>query len=138
MPTKLKRTEQLHGKEKDESSNLSVGPMGKIYKRKRRSCPLCKPHKTGGADKLTPRERQEANLAEEEMREAMGCMEHHCNKCEFVVINNDPKQRNCPNCGAPMYRLCDEIFEGPDGDDHTYSFEDPDDENDYGRWGSED
>lgn len=23
--------------------------MGRIYKRKKRSCPLCKPHKTGGA-----------------------------------------------------------------------------------------
>jgi len=44
--------------------------MGKIYKRKRRSCALCKPHKTGGADKLKPHQRQELTLAEAEMREA--------------------------------------------------------------------
>ena len=27
--------------------------MGKIYKRKRRSCPMCKPHKVGWAKKNT-------------------------------------------------------------------------------------
>jgi predicted RNA-binding Zn-ribbon protein involved in translation (DUF1610 family) len=98
--------------------------MGKIYKRKRRSCSLCKPHKTGIVDKMTARARQEATFAEKEIREVMGCMEHHCPKCREVTIDNDSQKHNCPKCGTPMYRLCDEVFENPDGDDRVYYFSD--------------
>lgn len=66
----------------------------------------------------------------------MGCMEHHCTKCDKIIINNNPKVSSCPSCGAPMYRLCDEVFEAVewDGDDPQGE----EDEHDYGRWGSED
>jgi len=40
--------------------------MGKVYKRKRRSCALCKPHKTGWAPRLKEKERalRKAHAAE--------------------------------------------------------------------------
>ena len=41
--------------------------MGKVYKTKRHSCPMCKPHKMGGAPKHTDRQRMETALAEQEM-----------------------------------------------------------------------
>lgn len=44
--------------------------MGKIYKRKRRSCCLCKPHKTGHAKRWTPKELQERKLKEKEAKDA--------------------------------------------------------------------
>jgi hypothetical protein len=43
--------------------------MGKIYKKKLRSCPMCKPHKMRWADKKKPQERQEQTLAEKELKE---------------------------------------------------------------------
>jgi hypothetical protein len=43
--------------------------MGKVYKRKKRSCPMCKPHKTGGADKQKPKERARTKEAEKEIKE---------------------------------------------------------------------
>jgi hypothetical protein len=42
--------------------------MGKIYKRKRRSCKMCKPHKMGWAPKETKRQMQEREIAEKESR----------------------------------------------------------------------
>lgn len=47
--------------------------MGKVYKRKKRSCPMCKPHKTGGADKQKPKVRNKTNEDEKEIEEAMSC-----------------------------------------------------------------
>ena len=44
--------------------------MGKIYRRKARSCGLCKPNKVGGADKKTARERQAQTIAEREIKES--------------------------------------------------------------------
>lgn len=44
--------------------------MGKIYKRKNRSCAMCKPHKMHGADKKKPKDRNEQTIAEREMKEA--------------------------------------------------------------------
>ncbi len=42
--------------------------MGAIYKRKRRSCKLCKPHKMGFADKKKPKERALVKEFEKEKR----------------------------------------------------------------------
>lgn len=44
--------------------------MGKIYKRKRRSCHTCKPHKMGWADKKKYKDRKTQVLDEKEMKEA--------------------------------------------------------------------
>ena len=43
--------------------------MGKIYKKKLRSCAMCKPHKMKRADKKTARERQSQTLDEKEIKE---------------------------------------------------------------------
>ena len=43
--------------------------MGKIYKRKRRSCPLCKPHKTGHAKRWTAKELQLRKLKDKEAKD---------------------------------------------------------------------
>ena len=43
--------------------------MGKIYKKKLRSCKLCKPHKMHLADKKKPQERQEQTIFEKAIRE---------------------------------------------------------------------
>jgi len=48
----------------------------------------------------------------------MGCMEHTCVECNEIDINNNPNVQNCPKCGEPMYRDCDEDPERPcNGDD---------------------
>jgi hypothetical protein len=44
--------------------------MGAVYKKKRRSCPLCKPHKMGLAPKNKPQERQAQRLAKKEIADA--------------------------------------------------------------------
>ena len=41
--------------------------MGAVYRRKRRSCKLCKPHKMGLAPADTAKQRQEARLAMKEL-----------------------------------------------------------------------
>lgn len=43
--------------------------MRKQYKRKLKSCPLCKPHKTGDAIRWTKKEQLAMKLAEKEIRE---------------------------------------------------------------------
>jgi hypothetical protein len=43
--------------------------MGKIYKRKRRSCAMCKPHKMGGAPADTDKQRAEVKFSEREREE---------------------------------------------------------------------
>lgn len=45
--------------------------MGKVYRRKRRSCAMCKPNKMGGEPARTPRELMEAQQAEKEIRRAL-------------------------------------------------------------------
>lgn len=50
----------------------------------------------------------------------MGCMEHHCVRCGYCIINNNTQKRDCPQCGYPMLRLCDEIIEE---EDDSYSEE---------------
>lgn len=42
--------------------------MGKVYKRKRRSCCLCKPHKMGWEPKVKLRQRELQRVHEEMMR----------------------------------------------------------------------
>lgn len=42
--------------------------MGKVYKRKRRSCGLCKPHKTGWAPRFKDRQRGLQKVHESEMK----------------------------------------------------------------------
>jgi len=42
----------------------------KAYRKKRRSCPLCKPHKMGIAKRWKPREEHALRRAERECREA--------------------------------------------------------------------
>ena len=49
--------------------NNKVFEMGKIYKKKLRSCSLCKPHKMKWADKKKPQERQGQTLFEKAVRE---------------------------------------------------------------------
>lgn len=44
--------------------------MGKVYKRKRRSCAMCKPHKVGWEPKRKDKERELCREHEQEMREA--------------------------------------------------------------------
>lgn len=44
--------------------------MGKVYKRKRRSCAMCKPHKMGWSPKRTNKEVARCKAHEDEMREA--------------------------------------------------------------------
>ena len=44
--------------------------MGKVYKRKRRSCAMCKPHKMGGENKRTDKQEERRKADDEEMREA--------------------------------------------------------------------
>ena len=44
--------------------------MGKIRRRKLRSCKFCKPHKMGLADKKTAKERNEKTIAEREIKES--------------------------------------------------------------------
>ncbi|MBI2062012.1 MAG: hypothetical protein HYT87_20005 [Nitrospirae bacterium] len=44
--------------------------MGAVYKRKRRSCGLCKPHKKGLAPKKTPQLRAEEEAMKKEIDEA--------------------------------------------------------------------
>ncbi len=43
--------------------------MGKVYKRKRRSCGLCKPQKTGWAPRLKERQRALLKAHEAEIRQ---------------------------------------------------------------------
>jgi len=45
--------------------------MGKIYKKKARSCPLCKPHKMHWTDKKKPQERQAQTFDEREIKEVI-------------------------------------------------------------------
>lgn len=49
--------------------------MGNVYKRKKRSCALCKPHKMGGADKMTNRQRFLKNQSQEEIDEGVAAFE---------------------------------------------------------------
>jgi len=44
--------------------------MGKIYKTKDRSCPMCKPHKMGWEDKKKYKERQTIEQLDKEIKEA--------------------------------------------------------------------
>jgi hypothetical protein len=44
--------------------------MGKVYKRKRRSCAVCKPHKVGWEPKRTGKQEERLKADEDEMREA--------------------------------------------------------------------
>lgn len=46
--------------------------MGAVYKKKRHSCAICKPHKMRGEPKRTPRERQKLKLAKQEIRKVTG------------------------------------------------------------------
>ena len=51
----------------------------KVYRRKKRSCGLCKPHKTGGSPRWTPQEFQKIKEMEKEAREennALGACWH--------------------------------------------------------------
>ena len=71
--------------------------MGAKYKRKRHSCPMCKPHKMGMEDKMKPAARQEFDLAEVEMDDAL--------KARHSVAMGF-----CP-CGRELYgdaKLCDQ------------------------------
>jgi len=43
--------------------------MGAIYKRKDRSCPMCKPHKMGWEDKKKYKERQTIKELDKEIKE---------------------------------------------------------------------
>jgi hypothetical protein len=43
--------------------------MGRVYRRKRRSCPMCKPNKTGQEPRWTPQEYQKIKQMEKEARE---------------------------------------------------------------------
>lgn len=43
--------------------------MGKVYKNKKRSCGLCKPHKRGMADKNKPKVRQMIEITDNEVKE---------------------------------------------------------------------
>lgn len=43
--------------------------MRKRYKKKKRSCPLCKPHKTKGEKRWKPGEEERLKRAEKEIRE---------------------------------------------------------------------
>ena len=45
--------------------------MGAVYKSKRRSCGLCKPHKRGWAKARKPRELARAKVAQAEIRKAV-------------------------------------------------------------------
>lgn len=45
--------------------------MRKSLKRERRSCRLCKPNKTGGANRWTPKEADALRRDEREIREAL-------------------------------------------------------------------
>lgn len=45
--------------------------MGKVYRRKRRSCAMCKPNKTGGAPARTAKERAKEAAADREIRAVM-------------------------------------------------------------------
>ncbi len=42
--------------------------MGKVYKRKRRSCAMCKPHKMGWDPKQSSKQRELDKVHREEMR----------------------------------------------------------------------
>jgi len=44
--------------------------VGKVYKRKRRSCAMCKPHKMGWSQKRTDKQEERRKAHEDEMREA--------------------------------------------------------------------
>lgn len=46
--------------------------MRKRLKRKKRSCPMCKPHKMCGAHRWKPQEMQELKLWERERKARMG------------------------------------------------------------------
>lgn len=41
--------------------------MGAVYKRKRRSCPMCKPHKMGWEPKATDKQRQQDKVDREDI-----------------------------------------------------------------------
>jgi len=45
--------------------------MGRIYRRKRRSCPMCKPNKTGGAPRWTDKELDKIQRMEKEAKDAV-------------------------------------------------------------------
>ena len=45
--------------------------MGRVYRRKRRSCALCKPHKVGWAPRLKDRQRGLLKVHESEIRAAL-------------------------------------------------------------------
>lgn len=44
--------------------------MRKQYKKKKRSCPICKPHKTGATNRWKNKERAKMKSAEREMKQA--------------------------------------------------------------------
>jgi len=44
--------------------------MRKRLKKKKRSCPLCKPHKMRGENRWSPKERDRLERAERQMKEA--------------------------------------------------------------------
>lgn len=44
--------------------------MRKVLKRKRRSCAMCKPNKTGGGNRWSPRQFFKLRNAEKEIRES--------------------------------------------------------------------
>lgn len=44
--------------------------MGRVYRRKRRSCALCKPNKTGGAPRFKEREKELRERTDREIRDA--------------------------------------------------------------------
>ena len=45
--------------------------MGKIYKRKRKSCCLCKPHKTGHAKRWKAKELQTRKIKQKEAKDGL-------------------------------------------------------------------
>lgn len=47
------------------------GFMGAVYRRKKRSCPLCKPNKVGREPARSPKERQLLDAMDKEIDEIM-------------------------------------------------------------------
>lgn len=70
--------------------------MGAVYRRKRRSCGLCKPNKTGGAPARTARERAAAEAARRDIEAVL-----RCPTCGSLSGAAGPRPSiACPTCGG--------------------------------------
>ena len=60
----------------------------KVYKSKRRSCPLCKPHKMGHQPCWTPQELEKIKRMEKELRENQVELDHDAKRALYENLED--------------------------------------------------